>query len=103
MSLTASLRMVSPDSSRTSAGPPTATSPVYVLAPISGLRSRVSPAVATVPGMDASGAVPAAGPVGRTATELAEAVRTGELSAVEVVRAHLAQIDAVDSRIGAFR
>jgi len=53
--------------------------------------------------MDASGAVPAAGPVGRPATELAEAVRAGELSAVEVVRAHLAQIDAVDSRIGAFR
>src|SRR4051794_41480116 len=53
--------------------------------------------------MDASGAVPGAGPVGRTATELAEAVRTGELTAVEVVRAHLAQIDAVDNRIGAFR
>ena len=53
--------------------------------------------------MDASGAVPAAGPVGRTATELAEGVRGGELTAVDVVRAHLAQIDAVDSRIGAFR
>jgi amidase len=30
-------------------------------------------------------------------------VRSGELSAVDVVRAHLAHIDAVDARIGAFR
>lgn len=40
--------------------------------------------------------------VGRSATELAAAVRAGELTAVEVVRAHLDRIDAMDARIGAF-
>ena len=41
--------------------------------------------------------------VGLPATEIAARVRSGELSAVEVVRAHLAHIAAVDARIGAFR
>ncbi|HEX2073760.1 MAG TPA: amidase [Geodermatophilus sp.] len=41
--------------------------------------------------------------VGLPATEIAAAVRAGRLTAVEVVRAHLAHIDAVDPRIGAFR
>ena len=41
--------------------------------------------------------------VGLPATELAARVRSGELSAVEVVRAHLAHIDAVEARIGAYR
>jgi amidase len=70
----------------------------------------MSSVVATVLTMDASGAVPAArtadgsgGVVGLPATELAARVRAGELTAVEVVRAHLAHIDAVDPRIGAFR
>ena len=40
---------------------------------------------------------------GRPATEIAERVRAGEWSAVDVVRAHLAQIEAVEPRIGAFR
>jgi amidase len=54
--------------------------------------------------MDASGAVPTAGGVvGLPATEIAARVRAGQLSAVDVVRAHLAHIDAVDPRIGAFR
>lgn len=61
--------------------------------------------------MDASGAVPAPGPsadgaagaVGLPATEIATRVRAGEWTAVDVVRAHLAHIDAVDARIGAFR
>src|SRR3954470_14154626 len=66
--------------------------------------------------MDASGAVPAPGPVGGkaaadgnagvvglTAGEIAARVRAGGLTAVDVVRAHLAHIDAVDPRIGAFR
>jgi amidase len=48
--------------------------------------------------MDAS-----AGPVGLPATEIAARVREGRLSAVDVVRAHLERIDAVDARIGAFR
>jgi amidase len=57
--------------------------------------------------MDASGAadpgqVPA-GAVGLPATEIARLVRSGEVTAVDVVRAHLAHIDAVDARIGAFR
>src|SRR3954447_22064809 len=43
------------------------------------------------------------GVVGLPATELAARVRTGGLRAVDVVRAHLAHIDAVDPRIGAFR
>ena len=48
--------------------------------------------------MDAS-----AGPVGLPATEIAARVRDGRLSAVDVVRAHLAWIEAVDARVGAFR
>jgi amidase len=61
--------------------------------------------------MDASGAPRsdqpaaqvAAGTVGLPATEIARLVRSGEVTAVDVVRAHLAHIDAVDARIGAFR
>ena len=53
--------------------------------------------------MDASGAAPADPIVGLPATEIAAGVRDGRLSAVDVVRAHLAHIDAVDPRIGAFR
>jgi amidase len=61
--------------------------------------------------MDASGALPivggdvgtVAGVVGLPATEIAARVRGGELSAVEVVRAHLAHIAAVDARLAAFR
>jgi len=61
--------------------------------------------------MDASGALDsarpaaesAAGTVGLPATEIARLVRAGEVTAVDVVRAHLAHIDAVDARIGAFR
>ncbi len=41
--------------------------------------------------------------VGRPATELAARVRSGELSAVAVVQAHLTHIAAVEARIGAFR
>ena len=41
--------------------------------------------------------------VGLPATELAARVRGGELTAVAVVRAHLAHIDAVEARIGAYR
>jgi amidase len=41
--------------------------------------------------------------VGLPATEIAAAVRAGELSAVDVVRAHLEHIAAVDPRVGAFR
>jgi amidase len=58
--------------------------------------------------MDASAAP--AGPesvvggiVGLPATELAARVRSGELTAVEVVRAHLAHLTAVEGRVGAFR
>jgi amidase len=61
--------------------------------------------------MDASGALRsdqpvaqvAAGTVGLPAIEIARLVRSGEVTAVDVVRAHLAHIDAVDARIGAFR
>src|SRR4051794_1630807 len=53
--------------------------------------------------MDASGAVPASQVVGMPATELAARVRSGALSAVDVVRAHLDHIADVDARIGAFR
>jgi amidase len=53
--------------------------------------------------MDASGGLPAGRIVGLPATELATRVRSGELTAVEVVRAHLAHLDAVEPRIGAFR
>ncbi|MFQ1003037.1 amidase [Modestobacter sp. SSW1-42] len=44
-----------------------------------------------------------AGVVGLTATELAARVRSGGVSAVEVVRAHLRHLAAVESRVGAFR
>ena len=53
--------------------------------------------------MDASGGPPAGRVVGLPATELATRVRSGQLTAVEVVRAHLAHLDAVEPRIGAFR
>jgi amidase len=57
--------------------------------------------------MDASGALDEAGPaaatVGLTAVEIARLVRSGEVPAVDVVRAHLDHIDVVDARIGAFR
>jgi amidase len=53
--------------------------------------------------MDASGGLPAGRVVGLPATELAARVRSGELTAVEVVRAHLAHLDAVEPRLGAFR
>jgi amidase len=41
--------------------------------------------------------------VGLPATEIARLVRSGEVTAVDVVRAHLDHIDAVDARVGAFR
>jgi amidase len=44
-----------------------------------------------------------AGLVGLPATELAARVQAGEVSAVEVVRAHLAHLAEVEARIGAFR
>ena len=99
--------MVSPGSSRTSAGPPTSTSPVYVSALIedSDRECRRPPlrsaawTLAQPRDPDGSGS----GIVGLPATEIAARVRSGELSAVDVVRAHLAHIDAVDARIGAFR
>jgi amidase len=53
--------------------------------------------------MDASGGLPAGRIVGLPATELATRVRSGELTAVDVVRAHLAHLDAVEPRLGAFR
>ncbi|MGY1603243.1 amidase [Geodermatophilus sp. SYSU D00815] len=53
--------------------------------------------------MDASGAAGAAQVVGLPATEIAARVRSGALSAVDVVRAHLDHIAAVDARVGAFR
>jgi amidase len=61
--------------------------------------------------MDASGALRsdqpvaqvAAATVGLPATGIARLVRSGEVTAVDVVRAHLAHIEAVDARIGAFR
>lgn len=45
----------------------------------------------------------AAGTVGLPALEIARLVRSGEVTAVDVVRAHLAHIEAVDARVGAFR
>jgi amidase len=45
----------------------------------------------------------AGGIVGLPATELAARVRSGELTAVEVVRAHLAHLTEIEGRIGAFR
>jgi amidase len=53
--------------------------------------------------MDASGGLAPGSVVGLPATELAARVRSGELSAVEVLHAHLAHLDAVEARIGAFR
>jgi amidase len=41
--------------------------------------------------------------VGLPATELAALVRSGRVTAVEVVRAHLAHLDEVEPRVGAFR
>lgn len=41
-------------------------------------------------------------PVGRPATDLAAAVRAGEVTAVEVARAHLDHLAAVEHRLGAF-
>src|SRR5690554_2304247 len=41
--------------------------------------------------------------VGLSARELAERVRRREVSAEEVVAAHLAKIEALDGRIGAFQ
>src|SRR5919206_4378142 len=60
--------------------------------------AKLSAAVDTVAAMDAS-----AGPVGLPATEIAARVRDGRLSAVDSVRAHLARIDTVEARVGAFR
>ena len=57
--------------------------------------------------MDASGGLDTAHRVGDVvglpAVEIAERVRSGALNAVDVVRAHLAHLEAVDARIGAFR
>jgi amidase len=44
----------------------------------------------------------AASLVGATATEIAEAVRSGQVTANDVTRAHLARIDEVDPQLGAF-
>ena len=41
--------------------------------------------------------------VGLPAAEIAARVRAGEITAVDVVRAHLDHIEAVDARVGAFR
>ena len=57
--------------------------------------------------MDASGGRPGArggrGAVGLPASEIAALVRSGEVPAADVVRAHLDHIEEVDPRIGAFR
>lgn len=57
--------------------------------------------------MDASGGLPGssggARAVGRPASEIAALVRSGEVPALDVVRAHLDRIEEVDARIGAFR
>jgi amidase len=53
--------------------------------------------------MDASGGAGGQPMVGLPATEIAARVRAGEWSAVDVVRAHLGHLDAVEPRIGAFR
>jgi amidase len=60
-------------------------------------------AAATVLDMDASGGLDPDQVVGLPAVEIAERVRSGQLTAVDAVRAHLAHIEAVDARIGAFR
>jgi amidase len=52
--------------------------------------------------MDASGGLGNTHVVGLPATEIAARVRAGQLSAVDVVRAHLTHIAAVDARVGAF-
>ncbi len=52
-------------------------------------------------GLDGTPSDPAL--VGLPAAEIAARVRTGEITAVDVVRAHLDHIEAVDARIGAFR
>src|SRR3954454_1947728 len=101
--------MVSPGSSRTSAAPPTCTSPVYVCPLIPLPSKRLSVAPDRFDRMDASAGSapvpgsPGAGVVGLPATELAARVRSGELSAVDVVREHLAHLAEVEARIGAFR
>jgi amidase len=41
--------------------------------------------------------------VGRTASELAQEVRTGRVTPIEVVRAHLEHIASLDGRVGAFQ
>jgi amidase len=64
---------------------------------------EVSAGAATVARMDASGAPGGARVVGLPASVIAAGVRSGELSAVEVVRAHLAHLADVEPRIGAFR
>ena len=53
--------------------------------------------------MDASGADGRPQVVGLTAVEIAALVRSGEVSAEEVTRAHLDRIAAVDPRVEAFR
>jgi amidase len=53
--------------------------------------------------MDASGGLDRDQVVGLPAVTIAQRVRSGQLTAVDAVRAHLAHIDAVDARIGAFR
>src|SRR5688500_12963304 len=57
------------------------------------------------PGSTSAGSTAAVTPavVGLSAVEIAARVRSGALSAVDVVRAHLEHIEAVDARIGAFR
>jgi amidase len=47
--------------------------------------------------------VTAAATVGLPATEIVRLVHSGEVTALDVVRAHLDHIDAVDARVGAFR
>src|SRR3954465_15808512 len=103
MSLTAILLIVSPDSSRTSAGPPTVTSPVYPpLLILDSDRTCRWPRLRSL-FMDASGGAGASRSVGLPATEIAARVRAGELRAVAVVRAHLAPLEPVDAGVGAFR
>ena len=41
--------------------------------------------------------------VGRTASAIAEDVRNGEVSPVDVLRAHVAHIGSLDARVGAFQ
>jgi amidase len=53
--------------------------------------------------MDASPGLDPAQIVGLSAVEIAGRVRSGRLTAVEAVRAHLTHLDEVDARIGAFR